>query len=631
MPSLPGWPRGSRRRRTIVLGLWALVVLGAALVVLAIPLAKVPGDARAADRDLKTAKAALEAGDLESARASVASARDHIDSAQGGTEGIGGDVWSRIPVLGTPVADARHLVQALDDVAAVATIGVDLYPSMAGDRATLFRHGQVDRETLDTVLAKAREAGARLSSAESELTQVKGSSPIVGDTISARRDEAADQVIPLADGFTRLAPLLDELPAFLGFEGKRTYLIAMLNPAELRYSGGAALAFAPMSWDDGRLDLGEAFGLPDDPRIRNPHTWPRVKGNVFHRRDVPLVNATFAPSWSVSGEELLRAWHRATADNYDGVVAVDVVTMAQLLGVTGPTTVPGLGTLTSDNLVETLVGSYDDYYPDPSVQDRSFAAIVVSLQARLFSGGKYVDKGRALKDAADGRHLALYLRDPDVQDAFAALGLDGDLAEPTGDYLGVFTQSTVGSKVDYWQRRDLSLDVILAGDGTATDRLDVLLHNDTPPYAAPEPDPREGYFTRWSSIAASAFLPGDVRATSFSVGKRAWNGHVGTYYDHAFLTQQTVIPPGGSTRIRAAYSVPGAAETDESGNLTYRLAVDPQGTVFPASAEVTVHVPEGYRATAVPEGWTAQGSVLTFHTGALTSSEEWEITLEATT
>jgi hypothetical protein len=206
--------------------------------------------------------------------------------------------------------------------------------------------------------------------------------------------------------------------------------------------------------------------------------------------------------------------------------------------------------------------------------------------------------------------------------------MTGDLAEPTGDYLGAFTQSAAAAKVDYYQRRNIDLDVTLDRDGTATDRVDVLLHNDTPPYAVPGPDTHEGYFTRWSSLAASVFVPGTATVDEFSLDQQPWGGHVGRFYDHTFVASQTVIPPGGSTHVRASYRVPGAAAAGDSGDLTYRLAMDPQGTVFPASARITVHLPEGYRATSLPDGWSAQGSTLTFQTDALDSSEAWEIPLE---
>ncbi|MBB6628495.1 DUF4012 domain-containing protein [Nocardioides sp. KIGAM211] len=631
-------PHPSRRRRRITIALGVLVLLGGALLLLAIPLRHVPGEAQAANEDLTTAKAALASGDIPAARAAVDRARAHVDRAQDGAQGIGGDVWSRIPLIGTPVADARHLVQALDDVTSVASIGVDLYPSVAGKQATLFRDGQVERSTLDDVIAGAREAGPHLENAAHELDEVKGNTPFLSASISARRDAAAEQVTPLAEGFTHLEPLLDQLPTFLGFEGRQRYLIAMLNPAELRYSGGTALAFAPMTWDDGTLTIGQAFPLVADPRLSVPHTWKKVRGNPFHRDDTRIASSTFAPSWSVSGEELLRAWRSATGVRYDGVMAVDVVTMAMVLDATGPTTVPGVGELNGSNLTKILVGSYDDYYPDPTAQDQTFATVVAALQGALFADGDYVAKSQALKAAANGRHLALYLKDPDLQAGFAALGLDGDLADTSGDYVGAFTQSTVGAKVDYYQRRNLALDVTLGEDGTAKDELDVLLHNDTPPYAVPgtdlPPDQRpaddylSGYFTRWSSLAASAFLPGSADVQDFSLGDQPWDDHVGRFRDHSFVGDQIVLAPGESTHLTASYTVPDAAEVDD-GTLTYRLALDPQGTAFPASADITVHLPDGYEATSLPEGWTSQDGVLTFHTDALTSSEKWEIELRS--
>lgn len=630
MPSSSARSGGrSRRRRKVLLGL--LFLLGV-LAVLAFPLLTLPGHASSAERDLQAAMASLRDGNVAAADRSVAQARENVDDAQDDAQSLGGDVLSHVPFVGTPVADARHLVQALDDATSVAEIGVDLYPSVAGKQATLFREQTIDRKTLDEVIAGVRKAGAHLTSAQDALDEVRGTTPLVGGTISAKRDAAADRVTPMAEAFSGAEPMLDDLPKIFGFEGRQRFLISMLNPAELRYSGGTALSFAPMTWDQGHLELGAAFSLVEDDRLRTALTWPGVRGNPFHRTDTHLASSTFAPSWSVSGEELLRAWHSATGDDYDGVMAIDVVTMSRLLAVTGPVTVPDLGQLTASNLVETLVGSYDDYYPDASAQDRTSASAVVgSLQAQLFNGGDYVAKGRAFKTAADGRHLALYFRDPGLEEGFSALGLDGDLASPDGDYLGVFTQSLVGSKVDYWQRRSIDLDVTLDEDGQATNQLDVLLDNDTPPFvAAPLPDPRQGYFTRWSTLAASVFLPRGASVEDASLGEQSWDGKVRRFYEHSFVAQQTVIPPAGSTHFQASYTVPGAAEVSESGELTYHLAVDPQGTVFPASAQVTVHLPDGYEATSVPEGWSAQGSTVTFSTDALESSEEWEITVEPT-
>lgn len=620
-----------RRPRGRVWWLGGGLLLLVLLVVAALPLLGVRGDAQQAAADLEAAAQALEDDDVAAARDHVASAREHVDEAREGAEGIGGDLWSVVPVAGTAVDDVRHLLDALDDTTAVAEIGVDLYPSVAGEQATLFRNETLDLPTLERVTSAAREAGGHLVAAAESLEQVEATTPLVGDTIAAQRDTATAQIAPMAEAYTELEPMLDQLPGVFGAQGERNYLVAMLNPAELRYSGGATLAFAPMSWRDGTLKLGESVDTTAIPRLNNlPISWPKVRGNTFHRSEKMIVkNATFAPSWSVSGEELLRAWKSATGKNYDGLIAVDVVTLARLFGVTGGVEVPGYGRLTEDNLVKTLIGSYDEYYPDPSTQDDLSAQIIPAFKDQLFDGGDYVAKASVLSQAAAGRHFALYFRDAEVQDGFAALGLEGDLAEPTGDYLGVFSQNTNGSKVDYWQRRTVSDKIRLETDGTAHHRLSVRVHNDTPPYVAPVPDPKFGYFTRWAGMFLTSFVPHHAEVERATSDGEPWDGQVRRFREHGFMLHQLMIEPSSAARVSTSYRVPDAAQTSED-ELTYQLSVDPQGMVIPQRLDLRLTLPEGYTATELPAGWTVESDhTLRFTTEAFDASQTFEFTASA--
>ena len=66
-----------------------------------------------------------------------------------------------------------------------------------------------------------------------------------------------------------------------------------------------------MTWDDGTLD--DRPGLPrwsSDPRLSVPHTWKKgaLATPSTATTHLASLSSTFAPSWSVSGEELLRAW-----------------------------------------------------------------------------------------------------------------------------------------------------------------------------------------------------------------------------------------------------------------------------------------------------------------------------------
>ena len=270
------------------LSLVAVVAFAALLAVCAFSLVSVPGDAASARRALAAAASSLREGDVAAAREQVTTARAHIDDAQDSLGGWRADILGFVPWLGTPVDDARHLVQALDDAVSMAEIGVEVYPEVSGKNATLFTDKQIDRPTLDRVIAGLEEIGTELESADAELAEVDGTTPLVGDRISDSRDEAASMLGPINDAFADVVPMLDELPAFFGFEGERSYLIAMLNPSELRYSGGAALAFAPMTWDDGVLEVGESLRPVEDGELRSSCAVATGPGqSVPPREDLP--------------------------------------------------------------------------------------------------------------------------------------------------------------------------------------------------------------------------------------------------------------------------------------------------------------------------------------------------------
>ncbi len=362
-----------------------------------------------------------------------------------------------------------------------------------------------------------------------------------------------------------------------------------------------------------------------------PIRWPRVEGNYFHyRKPLKMGNATFAPSWSVSGEEVLRAWKAGSGQGFDGLLAIDLVALADLFEVTGGVTVPGLGELTSGNLVQKLVGDYDAYYPDTDVLDDYSARLIPKFKDKLFNGGDYVDKAKALGAAASGRHLAFYSRNPTIQEGMRALGLDGDLTTPQGDYLGVFAQNVNASKAEYWQSRRVALRVDLHDDGSADNNLTVKVHNDSPPYVVPEPDPKAySYWTRWAGIALGVFLPDGVEIERVQAPQKQWNEFVGSFYEQDFVTHNILMAPQEKVQLTARYTVPEAATVSDDADLTYRLAVDPQGMVRKQPISVTVTLPDGYRAVGLPKEWKATGNKVTWTTDDLEASVEWEIVATA--
>ncbi len=630
-----GTRTSSTRRRKwpwvlLVLGVLAVVVVGLAL--LAKPMVQVKPEADAARDDLAAAQDSLKAEDLDAAKAHIASARVHVAEASTRVNGFGGDVWRWVPVAGGAVKDVRHLVDALDQATSIAEIGADLYPDVM-ESDSLVRDGTVDLAQLQHILDGVNRAGLHLHAAADDLDAVQGTTPIVGDQVLAARDAARERVDPLRTTYDEAKPVLQALPDVLGGEGERTYIVAMMNPSELRYSGGATLTLATLIMKDGKATFGDPVTNEDvSSDGRQFIKWPKVKGNPFHQPGkTRLVNATFSPNWSQSGEELLRAWQTRFGQQADGVVAIDLQALARLMSLTGPVQVPEIGELNAGNLVQVLAGSYDTYNM-PEERRAINAAVVPAFREKLFQGGgQLTQKFQVLADAAKGRHFAMYFRDHRLQDAFEERHLAGDLSTDTHDYVGVFTQNLNGSKADYWQRRLVDSDVKLHADGSADVDLTVTVQNPSPPWVhTPDPvdDPKLGYYTRYAGNAIGVFLPDGAevqgQARIRDVPFRPIVRHV---LDRPYFVRKVMLDPGGQAVLTVSYHVPAAATVDGDA-LRYGLAIDPQSLVNPEAVKVTLHVPEGYGLSSTPDGWQmVDGRTLTYTNDQLDESPDFSIAL----
>jgi len=610
--------RRPRRGRLVALLVLLLLAVGVVLALLARPLWSATQEADAAQSDLTSAKDALANHHVAQARKYVAKARAHVDVAQQDANGVGGDVWSFVPVAGGAVHDARHLIDALDETTSVAELGVQVYPMVSGDSASLVRGQQIDMGTLQKVVDRTTAIGPHLDQAINDLDQVHGSTPFVGSSVTRAKDTAVGYLAPVQETYADSAPVLKSLPGLVGADGPKTYLLAMLNPAELRFSGGATLSFATIRFDHGTATFGRTVNVDDIIATGGDfETWKPVHGNPFHRKPSTRVTAaTLSPWWTVSGEELLRGYQKVfPGQHLDGVVGIDLQGLAQMFTVTGPVELASIGQVSADNLVQELAGSYDKY-ATPQQRHQINADLVPAFRQKFFEGGRMSEKVQSLVNSADARHFFTYFRNRHVQHSFAQIGLSGDLSRTLYDYLGVFTQNLNGSKTDYWQHRHVTSDVTVNDDGSAQVHLTVTVTNGAPPYTLPVPDPKTGYATRWLQTAVGVFLPrkaelGRVSMDGRPVVPHPHHSHAAHVLNRTYFAERMMLDSGQSSTLRVSYTVPRAAEVTGSTAMTYRLDIDPQPTVVPE--DVTVHVtwPKGWSSTgSLPDGWkpTATGA-----------------------
>ncbi len=614
----PGAP--TRRGRRVLLVVVLLLGLAAAAVLAWAGLGTVKASsvvqerAGAAQAELARFRGALLAGDAGAARTHLAAGDDALAQAQAAADRPQVRVAGYVPWVGRTVRDLDHLLAAANTLSGAGGDALTVYTQFSGADSTLFRGNVFSVAAIRQASTSVDSLVAALDSAEADLNQVRGEGPR-GEQALVKKDAAFVQVTSLREQVSGLAPLLRALPAAVGADTPRTYLVTVLNPAESRASGGAPLSVAFVHLDQGRMTIpvqGQTSVLTNG---NQPHVYTPAEGDPWLQGRAPrkFVSANVNPDFTVAGEQLLRA-SSSLRQRPDGVIALDVQAIAELLRATGPIPSTEYGELNAGNVARKLVV---DAYLAPQDQaarhDRNDQLMSVMLR-RLTDGGGLVTKARALGAAVPGRHLQMYFRDPALQKVVLGAGAGGAVpVQASGDLAAVYTQNINQSKVDTYQHRAVTETITLAADGSANVRRVVKIENRTPPYAGGGTDPRLGYYTRWVTLLVMNLMPPGAEVTGvptdrnspgFVVGSAQHKGRDGQ--GRTFTDALAQVEPGGTASLEWTYRLAKAAVPDGDG-LSLVVRADTQPLLNPPSLRVDVVAPEGFRAVPGP-GWSATGT-----------------------
>ena len=405
------------------------------------------------------------AGMLERARSDFATAKADLNA------------WWVVPLDVVPLAGRQ--VDAVRDLAGAAEQVAGTGAGTLTKARRLLQApdpGGMARVTLLEQLSRlARSSGRQL-----DRVQVGPSGDLLGP-ISSRHHRFADQLDRARSELANVAAGAAAAATIL--EGPQRYLVLMANNAEMRAGSGAFLEAGILSTSDGTLTMSDV--QPTEDLNLTPGEVP-VSGDLEARwgwllPGVDWRNIGVTPQFDVNGPLAAAMWHAATGQVVDGVLAVDVAALQQVLGVTGPVVV-GTSTVTAQNVEQLLM--HDQYVGlsyGGSQAELARLEELGSLAQSTFQAleDRSVDLhalALAVADAADGRHLLLWSSSPSQESTWVSLGVAGRL---TGHSMDVDLINRGGNKLDQY----MSLEVSLVPDrrhATAA-TLTVEIVNRTPP------------------------------------------------------------------------------------------------------------------------------------------------------
>lgn len=500
-PSRPG-SKGSRRsgqrrllvRMAAVMGSLA-VLAGAAAAWLAHRGTELRTEMTAVSQLVPEFKDQLLAKDNEAAQKTLDQIELHLDTARGAATDPLWKAATALPFLGQNFSVTTELVLSADDVvdrAAQPMLGV--FSSLDWQKMTPV-NGRFDVSPLESSSPTIVAAANTVELTHARLSDINASGlfPEVARPLA----EATETLDDLRQTLNTAADTSQILPAMMGANGPRNYLILIQNNAEIRATGGLPGSLAVLHVEDGQIRLeaqstGSAMGRFNPAVVVDP-----VQTQIYSKRLGTFISdVNLTPDFPTAAKTAKSMWEAKYGSPVDGVIAVDPVVLAHILEASGPLAVPlphpemapGLPTtLTAENVVKTLLSDVYKDLESNALQDAYFALASKEVFSALASGKVPGDQLlEALTTSAVENRLHVWSGHNTEQDILGKTPIGGSISGPVtgGNTFGVFFNDGTGAKMDYYVKRSVQLLQECKTDGYSEVTVRVTTSNTAPIDAA---------------------------------------------------------------------------------------------------------------------------------------------------
>ncbi len=452
----------------------ALVVIVSAPAALAMARARTPLQAGASA--IKLGIQHEESGDTAAARQDFARAGVAFTTAHRRLGGAGVAAGGAIPVLAVNLRAATVL----------ASVGVDL--SRTGQelatgtdvQALRIQHGSVPVGTLRQLAPRLQSLSVQVSRSSEDVHRLPRT--LLLPQIRRAVDELDSKLAVAAQQSRQSADAAAMVPALLGGDGQRRYLLLFQNNAEARATGGLIGNYGELLTQAGQISQGHFGRLVELNAPAGTHRSVPAPADYVARyaQFSPFdnwQNINLSPDFPTVGSVAAKLYAASAGSPVAGVIGIDPIALSDLLRLTGPIQVPPWPTaITADNVVPvTLQTAYDVLPNEQRITFLGDVAQAVFTAATSRDLGNPLRIAQALGPAVVGRHLQIYLTDP-AEEAFAGrLGASGALLPSIGDRFLITTQNASANKVDYYLQRRVGYQLTL--DPMSVDpRIDTLAH-----------------------------------------------------------------------------------------------------------------------------------------------------------
>lgn len=417
----------------------------------------------------------LEQGQFDQSLASISQAKN-------GAEQIWFDNWS----LG-------RLTSLTADAAQNTILGIQaLYQGLKS----------VTGERLDSPKASFEQAQTFLASADEQAAVAKA--------ILASEDFQnnlpgffKDRVISLTDRLSLYANLIQKgrslsriLPQAVAIGGSKSYLVLLQNNNELRPTGGFIGSIAKISFEDGKLkklEVNDTYAV--DGQLKIHVEPPKEIRTDLDQKDYFLRDSNWEPDFPTAARQAEWFYTRETGARVDGVVALDISAVEDLLQTVGPLDLADFNEkIDSGNLFAKAISHAEvNFFPGSQAKKSFLTALTAALFNKLFflPNQNWPAVVTSLGHSLEKKHMSVYLNEPKLftfvvsQNWASIFPRESAGKKRLADFLSVVEANLGANKANYYLDRSYKLETTIGKDGEVSHLLRIAYTNRSPSEAFP--------------------------------------------------------------------------------------------------------------------------------------------------
>ncbi len=405
-----------------------------------------------------------------------------------------GDRVFRSAELGTEIGDM--VIAAIKPYADImgfsGTESVDLQLATAEDRI-IFVASTVEKlaPQMDQISGKLKEMSTEFEA----INENRYPKSVGGKEIRANITTLKSTVAGAAESLGQFQPIVKLLPDLLGNPDSKKYLIMFQNDAELRPTGGFLTAYATMTITKGKIEP----GVSEDIYTLDAGFKRKVPAPDPIKKYLPLVynwnlrDMNLSPDFKNSMDTFTGYMKESSvAPEFDALIAIDTEVPVRILKVLGPIGVPGYGgKFTADNDPRCdcpqVIYELENIITRPTYEIREgrksiLGPLMNSMLANMMGSpkAKWAEFFNIFTDSIKEKHLLMYFKDPNKQNAVEVLGAAGRINDYKGDYLHISDTNFAGAKSNMFVTQEVEHTISVADDGSITKKLVLTYKNPRP-------------------------------------------------------------------------------------------------------------------------------------------------------